>query len=82
MNLSLAHLVSYLGRNVIAPNPGARAMAMNRIQFQAGVSMPEFFERYGSEEQCAAELTAQRWPDGFRCPRCAAAAHYVVGHGA
>lgn len=57
-------------------------MAMNRIQFQAGVSMPEFFERYGSEAQCEAALIALRWPEGFRCPRCAAAAHYVVGHGA
>ena len=25
------------------------AMAMNRIQFQPGLSMPEFFKRYGSE---------------------------------
>lgn len=22
-----------------------------------------------------------RWPGGFRCPRCDAAAHYIVGHG-
>lgn len=57
-------------------------MPMNRIQFQPGVSLPEFFERYGSEAQCAAELTALRWPDGFRCPRCSSVAHYVVGHGA
>ena len=24
-------------------------MAMNRIQFQPGLSMPEFFKRYGTE---------------------------------
>ncbi|WP_119157988.1 IS1595 family transposase, partial [Caldimonas tepidiphila] len=57
-------------------------MPMNRIQFQPGVSLPEFFARYGTEEQCATALMALRWPDGFRCPRCDCAAHYVVGHGA
>ncbi|HNO73992.1 MAG TPA: IS1595 family transposase [Accumulibacter sp.] len=56
-------------------------MPMNRIQFQSGVSLPEFFERYGREEQCEAALMALRWPDGFRCPRCASAAHYVVTQG-
>ena len=56
-------------------------MSMNQIQFQRGVSMPEFFERYGSEVQCAATLVALRWPQGFRCPRCASAEHDVVGHG-
>ena len=57
-------------------------MAMNRIQFQRGVSMPEFFERYGTEAQCKQALVALRWPHGFRCPRCDSAEHYVVGHGA
>jgi hypothetical protein len=57
-------------------------MPMNRIQFQRGVSMPEFFQRYGTEAQCTQALVALRWPEGFRCPRCAFAAHYVVGHGA
>ncbi len=32
--------------------------------------------------QCEAAVMALRWPDGFRCPRCLTAAHYVVGHGA
>ena len=57
-------------------------MSMNLIQFQRGVSMPEFFERYGSEVQCAAALVTMRWPQGFRCPRCASAEHYMVGYGA
>ena len=26
-------------------------MPMNRVQFQAGLSMAEFYERYGTEEQ-------------------------------
>ena len=57
-------------------------MPMNQIQFQRGVSMPEFFERYDTEAQFAAALVVLRWPQGFRCPRCASEAHYVVGHGA
>ena len=56
-------------------------MPMNRIQFQPGMALPEFFARYGSEEQCEAALVALRWPNGFRCPRCDSAAHYMVGHG-
>ncbi|GAB1413870.1 MAG: IS1595 family transposase [Rhodocyclaceae bacterium] len=50
-------------------------MAMNRVQFQAGLSMTEFLDRYGSEEQCEAALAAARWPEGFRCPACGAAEH-------
>ena len=53
-------------------------MAMNRIQFQPGLSMPEFLKDYGTEIQCEQALEALRWPEGFRCPRCAGAAHYVV----
>ena len=49
-------------------------MAMNRVQFQPGLSMPEFLERYGSDSKCEAALLAARWPEGFRCPLCAGAA--------
>src|SRR5258706_1229490 len=45
-------------------------MAMNRVQFQRGLSMAEFMDQYGSDAQCEAALTADRWPDGFACPRC------------
>jgi transposase-like protein len=45
-------------------------MAMNQIQFQHGMSLVEFQDRYGSESQCAAALEHWRWPDGFICPRC------------
>jgi ribosomal protein L37AE/L43A len=50
-------------------------MAMNRVQFQAGLSMAEFLDRYGSEAQCEAALVAARWPDGFVCPACGCIAH-------
>jgi ribosomal protein L37AE/L43A len=49
-------------------------MKMNRVQFQAGLSMPEFFERYGTEAKCRQALAAARWPDGFVCPACGGAA--------
>ena len=53
-------------------------MAMNRIQFQPGLSMPEFFARFGTEAQCESALVAARWPAGFRCPRCNGSAHCVL----
>lgn len=56
-------------------------MAMNRIQFQPGLSMPEFLKDYGTEAQCEQALEAVRWPTGFRCPRCAGEAHYVLRDG-
>ena len=46
-------------------------MAMNRVQFQRGLSMAEFMDRYGSDAQCEAALIAARWPQGFACPACA-----------
>lgn len=55
-------------------------MAMNRIQFQPGLSMPEFLKHYGTEAQCATALEQARWPTGFRCPRCDGAAYSRV-HG-
>ncbi len=56
-------------------------MAMNRIQFQPGLSMPAFIKDYGRETQCEQALEAVRWPEGFRCPRCNGTAHYVVRDG-
>ncbi len=45
-------------------------MKMNRVQFQPGLSMAEFMERYGSEDKCEAALIESRWPAGFACPSC------------
>ena len=53
-------------------------MAMNRVQFQAGLSLPAFYHPFGSEEQCSQTLELARWPQGFRCPHCQGDAHYVV----
>jgi hypothetical protein len=45
-------------------------MAMNRVQFQRGLSMAEFMQQYGTEAQCEAALIESRWPQGFACPVC------------
>jgi hypothetical protein len=58
------------------------AMAMNRIQFQAGLSMPDFISQFGSESQCEAALEKARWPDGFVCPCCGGTLHSVFKVGA
>jgi len=57
-------------------------MAMNRIPFQAGLSMPEFLKDFGTEAQCEQAQEAIRWPNGFACPRCGEAAYYVLRDGA
>ncbi len=56
-------------------------MAMNPIQFQRGMSLPEFHRSFGSEAQCAEALRAARWPQGFCCPRCGGAEHCRLGRG-
>jgi transposase-like protein len=53
-------------------------MAMNRIQFQQGMSLPEFLRRFGTQQQCAEAVMAARWPDGFCCPACGGTAHCVI----
>jgi hypothetical protein len=45
-------------------------MAMNRVQFQKGLSLTEFTARYGTEAACRAAVERTRWPHGFCCPRC------------
>ena len=50
-------------------------MAINRVQFQRGLSMAEFMERYGTEGKCHAALVASRWPTGFVCCECGSTRH-------
>lgn len=58
-------------------------MSINQIQFQAGLSLRDFQERYGTEQQCEAALVAARWPKGWRCTRCNCSRffHTQNGHG-
>jgi len=55
------------------------AMAMNQIQFQHGLSVPEFLAAYGTERQCIGAMWQIRWPDGFRCVRCDFGKYYQTG---
>ena len=45
-------------------------MAINAVQFQAGLSMADFVRQYGTEAKCYRALYRSRWPNGFRCPAC------------
>jgi transposase-like protein len=48
------------------------------VQFQKGLSEPEFAKLYGTEEQCRAVVVGLRWPNGFACPECGGSKHSVV----
>jgi hypothetical protein len=50
-------------------------MAMNRVQFQIGLPMLEFFGQYGTQVQCEEVLRGWRWPEGYACPKCKGSAH-------
>lgn len=56
-------------------------MAINRIQFQPGLSLPEFLLNFGTEKQCHDALEESRWPQGFRCPECSCAEYYLLKAG-
>jgi transposase-like protein len=56
-------------------------MAMNRIQFQSGLSLNEFLHDFGTEPLCEAALEKARWPRGFTCPDCQSPSFCVVWHG-
>jgi len=53
-------------------------MAMNRIQFQPGLSLPAFLAHFGTETQCEEALELSRWPHGFHCPGCGKPGHYLL----
>jgi len=41
----------------------------------------EFEERFASEEACRQYLSALRWPNGFRCPRCGSGSAWRMNRG-
>ena len=55
-------------------------MAMNRVQFQKGLSISEFLKQSWRVEQCHAALLASRWPEGFVCPHCGETHHSTFIH--
>jgi transposase-like protein len=48
---------------------------MNKLQFQPGLSMLEFFDLYGTQDKCEAVVRCWRWPQGFVCPACGGTKH-------
>ena len=45
-------------------------MAKNQVQFQKGLSLPQFLKQYGTQSQCHDALFNWCWPSGFICPEC------------
>jgi hypothetical protein len=52
-----------------------------KIQFQPGMSIPEFLQHLGTEEQHAEALKRTRRPKGFPCPRYDDVRYYLVSQG-
>lgn len=50
-------------------------MPRNRVQFQKGLSLAGFLDRYGAESACREALIRWRWPHGFVCPGCGYGGH-------
>lgn len=50
-------------------------MPMNAVQFQPGLSLPEFLIQYGTEAKCRRAVFRTRWPKGYRCPKCTCGTH-------
>ena len=56
-------------------------MSINAIQFQRGLSLPQFQARYGSEPQCEQALVAARWPHGWQCAHCGCKRFFLTRNG-
>jgi len=56
-------------------------VAYNPIQFQKGMSLPEFLQCFGTEAACEEAVRRARWPAGFACPGCSGGAHCVIVSG-
>ena len=53
-------------------------MPRNRVQHQKGLSDDAFERLYPDEEACHKAWFALRWPEGFKCPRCAASEYCEI----
>ena len=45
-------------------------MSKTIIQFQVGMSVPEFIRKFGTEEKCEIYLEKLKWPAGYKCTAC------------
>ena len=57
-------------------------MSIHAVQFQPGLSMAQFIDGYGTQAKCYRALYKWRWPEGFRCPKCAGRARSRFRRGA
>jgi hypothetical protein len=53
-------------------------MPRNRVQHQKGLSDDAFERLYPDEGVCRRAWFAWRWPEGFKCPRCAASEYCEI----
>ncbi len=53
-------------------------MPRNRVQHQKGLSDDTFERLYPDEQACRKAWFVWRWPEGFECPRCAAAEYCEI----
>ena len=45
-------------------------MSINQVQFQKGLSLDQFIDKYGTESACRAAVLNAKCPTGFQCPEC------------
>src|SRR5258708_19366946 len=57
-----------------------QTMPRNHVQHQKGLSDDAFEQRYPDEEACRKTWFAWRWPEGFKCPRCAETKYSEIRH--
>lgn len=56
-------------------------MTINQVQFQKGLSLDKFIERYAAEESCKKALFKAKWPKGYICPNCDCIKHCQLTRG-
>jgi len=56
-------------------------MQRNRIQFQDGLTLDEFYAQYGTDDLCKEAFAKARWPEGVKCRKCEKTEHYVIDRG-
>src|SRR5919106_799453 len=69
--------LTQLGPTCCGRGPSGGAGTMARPDFPR--TLAEFQGRFATEDHCRRYLVACRWPDGYRCPRCAHAEAYELG---
>ncbi len=80
-NLSIVYLDLFARTSQVAQDGASctdQSMTRGAIQFQKGLSHPEFKRLYRIEQQCEAALEKVCWSEGFPCPRCNDYAHWLL----